>query len=107
VSRKENLPGEVNTGGGSDRVFVEQLPGTDCQPGREVLTMGLSFFADPLKIATVVFSVFFLVCILAALCFQERNITFELPVLPLTPDPWCVSEKQSQRLRYCSRYLDR
>jgi hypothetical protein len=73
VSRKENLPGEVSTGSGSDRVFVEQLPGTASQPGREMLTMCFSFFADPLKIATIVFSVFFLVCILAALYFQERN----------------------------------
>jgi preprotein translocase subunit SecG len=35
--------------------------------------MSFVFFTDPLKIATIVFSVFFLICVLAALYFQERN----------------------------------
>jgi hypothetical protein len=35
--------------------------------------MSFLFFTDPLKIATIVFSVFLLVCVLGALYFQERK----------------------------------
>jgi len=49
------------------------MNGTPSTPGREELKMCFLFFTDPLKIATIVFSIFFLVCVLAALYFQERN----------------------------------
>ena len=49
------------------------MNGTPSAPGREGLKMRYFFFTDPLKIATIVFSIFFLVCVLAALYFQERN----------------------------------
>jgi len=35
--------------------------------------MSFLFFIDPLKIATMVFSIFFLARFLTALCFKERN----------------------------------
>ena len=47
--------------------------GTFNQPGREVLSMCLAFYVDPLLVATIAFPILFFVCILAALYFQERN----------------------------------
>ena len=39
--------------------------------------MCLAFYVDPLLVATIVFPILFLVCILASLYFQERTSAFK------------------------------